>query len=411
MVVASRSLVLTLPEWVPLDDAEAWAPLADPATICPDTELVVVVCNSNIGASNGDVNFPPGLHGPCRVYVTASARVEDGETLGAWLAYGSTLHFARALDGAVPALAQDGIAKREYWTSGAWKALKPTWVSADFRAWKWACVGASRSPATPFLLYSIVYGYRGAILHDVGKYLALNGKPASDAIFFTDNDWPRKRNGWTVVYMYNVFRHQRGGATRDAAQTMSRFPKLCPGQVVPGFAASLYIDNNIRLHRPVGEVLVRFLKDKEWGVHKHGVRSCVYAEIQKCVKLGKDDPGPLNRQASAYRKAKMPAHGGIAENHCLARVHTPAVLRMCHVWWREYTRHSKRDQISFAFVAWKAGYWRHMNLVWPNLAKQPGHPDVLISKHAKSKADLAKRMVKGTAPRPMSRSVLRRVFG
>jgi len=287
------------------------------------------------------------------------------------------------------------------------RTLDPnTFITSEFRRWKWKHVVSNRSPLKKFCIYSIVYGYRGAICHPIEKFV----DEASEAIYFTDNPWPRQKEGWTVVYIFNLFAHQP--TCPDPPQFMSRFPKLCPSEFLSGFTASFYMDNNMRIHRPVSKLIRHFLKDKEWGVHKHRVRSCVYREVEKCIRVGKGNPQKLRRQAEAYRRAGMPANGGLAENNGLARVHNVSVFHMCHLWWREYLRQSKRDQISFAYIAWKYSYWQKMNLVWPNLSKEPWNPQAVFTKHAKTTRMSAdeRRLQEETTRRMRKRRVVRQIL-
>lgn len=436
-------------------------------------EVIVVICHATPLKGEDIPAAPTGLPFTTRIYQTHSTNLEEGEALGAWLAYGDVLTFWRlggdlgCLPICDPSHAEShdvvlgwgpvwAVAKRTFWkrrlftVTEAWpsevsfvdlgpppevpipepveiasltppsdsKAVKETelleeikqgsiddkeeddveeeevkeenaqelvvrleptegsqkfdppsplprhplpiktsFIGSNYRQWKWKHLKSIRmAKATPYAVYSCVFGYPGASCHSMSSQKDV----VSDAIFFTDMPWPRRNNGWTVVYLPNLFVFQ--SSCRDPPQTMSRIPKLLPCEFLPHYAATLYIDNNIIVKRPISRMIRIMLGKKEWGALRHKRRHCAYKEIDACIRHHKDRRDFLEAQRRAYLRAKLPRGAGLAENPVIARVSSPRVTKICHLWWNETQRFSKRDQISFAFVAWKQKYWRHLHL-------------------------------------------------
>jgi hypothetical protein len=401
-------------------------------------ELIVVYCGDDKIDPEG-LPLAKGLPFSVRVYQIQSRLHNEGETLGAWLAFGQILVFANSaslghLKGCEvghchgstvvlgwsrqedPSVNLWATSKRTFWEKklfgvtsdwppsvsyvGLWLSsptavlrelhelrepavigedgdegeprkdeepnvlprapltLGESFLGSPYRQWKWKhlrSVGQAKS--RPYVAYCAVFGYKDPYCHSI----ASKTDTVSDTVFFTDVNWPRHYHGWTIVYMPNIFVYQK--TCRDASQTMSRIPKLMPDIFLPTYVATLYIDNNIILRRPISSVLKTWLGKREWGAITHSNRRCAYKEIDACIRLRKDSPKFLEAQRRAYMKAKLPRMAGLAENPVLARVNSKRVATICQSWWRETQRFSKRDQISFAFVAWKHKYWRHVHLV------------------------------------------------
>lgn len=236
--------------------------------------------------------------------------------------------------------------------------FEESFISYEYRQWKWRheCTVPAKK-MKPYAIYSTVYGYNDPICHEITRMVDKN----ADSLFFTDVKWPRHYRGWTVVYMPNIFIFQK--TCRDPHQTMSRITKLMPYEFLNMYAATLYIDNNIIIKHTVTILIRNMLRKKEWGVTRHGKRNCAYKEIKKCIEIKKDDPKYLHMQEVAYRRAGLPRFAGQAECPVISRVNARRVAGICRQWWSETNKYSKRDQISFTFVAWKNKYWNHMNLL------------------------------------------------
>ena len=121
---------------------------------------------------------------------------------------------------------------------------------------------------------------------------------------------------------------------------------------------SIWLDNKSRLKRdPVDIVaVVRAQSDAGFFAFRHFARDCVYDELQTCWENGLDDYRLLKERQRTYRAEGMPEHAGMIEGHFIVRRHhDPLVSHFGERWFEQVLRHSRRDQISFAYLAWKLG--------------------------------------------------------
>ena len=138
----------------------------------------------------------------------------------------------------------------------------------------------------------------------------------------------------------------------------SRRAKLRPHQYFPDAEWSLWLDNKSRLRRDPHEVLaaVRAQGDADFFAFRHFRRDCVYDELQTAWENGLDDHAILKERLRTYRAEWMPRHAGLIEGHFLLRRHNaPALVRFGERWFEHVLRFSRRDQISFPYLAWKLG--------------------------------------------------------
>lgn len=138
----------------------------------------------------------------------------------------------------------------------------------------------------------------------------------------------------------------------------SRRAKLRPHQYFPDAEWSLWLDNKSRLRRDPHEVLaaVRAQGDADFFAFRHFRRDCVYDELQTAWENGLDDYAILKERLRTYRAEGMPRHAGLIEGHFLLRRHNaPALVRFGERWFEHVLRFSRRDQISFPYLAWKLG--------------------------------------------------------
>jgi hypothetical protein len=81
-------------------------------------------------------------------------------------------------------------------------------------------------------------------------------------------------------------------------------------------------------------------------------------QLYKMERQGKhqEDEALMRRQAEAYFADGFPDSGGLSWNFVLLRNHRePDVVKAMEAWWKEVLKWSKRDQISFNYIAWKTG--------------------------------------------------------
>jgi len=130
--------------------------------------------------------------------------------------------------------------------------------------------------------------------------------------------------------------------------------KIIPHHFLPKMTNySLWIDGSITLKVPIQDLINKYLRDADLALFKHPGRDCIYEEANTCKTLNLDIPEVIDTQMRYYKKDGYPEHNGLCECTILLRRHTKEMDRFDNMWWREITGGSRRDQLSFNYVAWK----------------------------------------------------------
>jgi alkaline ceramidase TOD1/glycosyltransferase MUCI70-like protein len=169
-----------------------------------------------------------------------------------------------------------------------------------------------------------------------------------DAQYVAFLDRKQRRSGRKTASAYDGFEDP----VRNA-----RHHKVLLHRWFPSAAYSLWIDGSVVLtfeHR-VLELVDAHLRDTDIAVFPHRTRTCVYEEELACIEQEKDDPVVISGHVERYRREGYPASNGLAETSVILRGHTPEANRFCEAWWNEIVTGSRRDQLSFPYVAWKLG--------------------------------------------------------
>ncbi|MEL7233481.1 MAG: glycosyltransferase domain-containing protein [Chloroflexota bacterium] len=188
----------------------------------------------------------------------------------------------------------------------------------------------------------------------IGQYDGLNETPAPNAtgiphICFTD-DPARTSDRWHIVHVEGIGLD----ATRE-----SRRMKLLAHEFLQDFTHSLYIDASIQLKMDPAEIFEQYLdaQTHPFTAMRHPWRGCLYDEAEEVIRLLKDDEHRVREQVDTYRQHGFPAHAGlVAGGFQLRSHHHPQVIAVMEAWFYHVLRYSKRDQISFPFVAWQQGF-------------------------------------------------------
>jgi hypothetical protein len=194
-------------------------------------------------------------------------------------------------------------------------------------------------------VYTVIYGSTDRLHHQ-----PVRAESSLDFIAFTDDPtaaWP----GWTCRYL-----PQRvpGDPVRS-----SRYVKFHPHVLLPNYDASLYLDATVLLRQPP-EVLFSTLLDGHTDTMAclaHSHRDCVLDEVRAVLSFGYDDPELCLRQMAAYARAGWSGAVQLTWSGLLLRHHHhPDVVAAMQMWWEQVLRFSRRDQLSFAFVAEHQGF-------------------------------------------------------
>lgn len=119
---------------------------------------------------------------------------------------------------------------------------------------------------------------------------------------------------------------------------------------------SLWTDADIELLKSPEEILEKYKHLGDIITFKHRARNCIYDEAV-AVFLGRRETNReiVDAQVQLYKDDGYPPQNGLNETGCLLRHHTPEVIAFNNYWWSINCRYSKRDQLSFNYVAWKMG--------------------------------------------------------
>ena len=120
---------------------------------------------------------------------------------------------------------------------------------------------------------------------------------------------------------------------------------------------SIYIDGNVIIINDTNLLLNKLkkkYKDINFFVPIHPDRDCIYDEARAVLKHRKDRPKYVKPQIRMIKKDGFPEHYGLSENNILIRNHKdPNIIQFMEKWWNIIKKGSKRDQLSFLYIAWK----------------------------------------------------------
>lgn len=116
---------------------------------------------------------------------------------------------------------------------------------------------------------------------------------------------------------------------------------------------TIWVDGRIRLNKMPSQMFNQYTTDL--SVRLHGQRNCIYQEAEQVKKINYDDPVIVDRQMEYISHTGYPEYNGLHETGCILRRPTEAVERFNEAWWSMLSTGSKRDQLSFDFIAWREG--------------------------------------------------------
>lgn len=222
-----------------------------------------------------------------------------------------------------------------------------------------------------YVIYTAIFGKFDHLLEPVFI-------PAQcDFVCFTDQ--PLRSRTWKVI---RVEPPVPGDGTRS-----NRYYKMLPHKFFNQYEISIYIDGNVQV---VGNITAFAEKHLSRSVMA-GVDHATYPAISlKTLKEHMEHltmPGQekkhgedfalIKRQYDFYLEEGFPDTNGVLWTMMLMRRHNnPSLIRAMEAWWHELNQWSKRDQMSFNYVAWK----HHLNFeyvafgdVSPHLIKRVNH--------------------------------------
>lgn len=153
----------------------------------------------------------------------------------------------------------------------------------------------------------------------------------------------------------------------DQSQTdpcrKAKIHKILSHVYFPDHEYTLWVDGCIAITTPFyfADLIEDYLGRSDIVVFKHRRRQCIYAEAKECIAQKKDAPAVIRRQMKMYRADGYPEDNGLIEGCVILRRHSRKIIRFNEMWYDIITRYSRRDQLSFNYVAhqlkMKVRYW------------------------------------------------------
>lgn len=180
--------------------------------------------------------------------------------------------------------------------------------------------------------------------------------PGFDYICFTDQD-DLKAKPWKVIQVETPF-------PEDLTRS-NRLYKILPHKFLSSYEKSIYIDANFLIIGDLNYLLKQFLSSHDMAVFNHAEtfpdnRDCIYEEAEAIHDLrerglgNKDSRISIEKHVAHLKSEAYPKNYGLIKGSCLLRNHKEeSVIKLMQDWWFMVENFSKRDQMSFNYVAWK----------------------------------------------------------
>ena len=197
-------------------------------------------------------------------------------------------------------------------------------------------------------IYTSIFG-KYDILHE--NQFKMEGV---DYLCFTDEDL--QSSTWNVIKSTPIY--------KDPNRNAKKY-KILPHRYLKEYDYSIWIDGNILVISDIRDLV----KTNDYLVYDHNKthldpRNCLYEEYNVIIQLGqrnggnfKDNPEIMHKQVNKYLKEGYPPNNGLATNPILLRNHNNSeIVKNMEDWWTEIKYGSRRDQLSFNYIAWKNNF-------------------------------------------------------
>lgn len=196
-----------------------------------------------------------------------------------------------------------------------------------------------------------------------GNYSGLVEQPRLenvDYICYTDSKDLKSKN-WQIV---NVSPPIKDDNTRS-----NRYYKILPHKhLTEAYDISVYIDGNILILKDFSDLITEKMDNANMAYFDHNqtdgdARNCIYKEYEGILEfpissgIFKDNPEIMKKQIEGFKAMSYPKDNGLIFAAILIRRHfNKEVIDLMEAWWHIVMNQSKRDQLSFNYVAWKLNF-------------------------------------------------------
>lgn len=187
-----------------------------------------------------------------------------------------------------------------------------------------------------------------AIFGDVDNLQTPRKTKGCDYVCFTDRAPVANDSGWDI----------RVKEPHLSSRRTARYYKILPHRYFSEYEYSIWVDGTcIPIIEP--QEIINSWATKcttDIAMFKHSQRNCIYQERIACEIYKKDHPSNMDGQINRYRKEGYPEHNGLVASGIIIRRHNSEnLIKAMESWWKELEHGSKRDQLSFNYVAYKHG--------------------------------------------------------
>lgn len=196
-----------------------------------------------------------------------------------------------------------------------------------------------------------------------GKYSGLIEQPKLknvDYICYTDRkDLKSKR--WQMVYVPQPVKE-------DDTRSSRYYKILAHKHLSEAYDISVWIDGNVLILKDFSDLITEKLNSAKMAYFDHNqnkgdARNCVYKEYEAILEIARisgnfrDNPEVMKKQVEGIKAAGYPKNNGLISSSVLIRKHfDQEVIDLMEAWWHMVLNQSKRDQLSFDYVAWKLNF-------------------------------------------------------
>ena len=210
----------------------------------------------------------------------------------------------------------------------------------------------------------------------------MNKKVVYTSVFgnYDDVVKPKLPEGWD----WKFFSEENSLPIYEDNMRNAKRYKILPHRFLNEYEISIYIDGNYIIKRDVNELIEKYLSDANAAFHNHNSqpaydkRNCIYDEARTILMFGeknmkitpergmknyKDNPEIIVNQMQKYMDNKYPEKNGLITGGVILRRHNEKdCIKVMEDWWKEIRYGSKRDQLSFNYVAFKNKFkFNYMN--------------------------------------------------
>lgn len=183
-----------------------------------------------------------------------------------------------------------------------------------------------------------------------GKYELLDDpfiiSPGYDYVCFTNYD-KIQSNIWKI----RPIPSELDGLSEVKKQ---RCIKINAHKYLPEYKLSIWVDGCVKLKKDVNEFVDKNCKNVSVFIPSHPQRTCIYEEMNACVKQRKDTEANIKPQRERYTKEGFPKNYGLVQSNIVIRKHNdPNCIKLMETWWNEVKNGSHRDQLSFDYARWR----------------------------------------------------------